>query len=115
MEAEFRLIPQSEVSSGDESAPQVRLIREFKGPTVEDLLMDDGEAVGRLPGQVWEVADAIDAGDYGPASDRLDDTIGALLCGPGFRRRRSDLRLLMPLTTLMFFALLAATLVMLLA
>ena len=113
-EAEFRLLAKAEASPGQEAAPEVRLIREFKGPTVEDLLMDDGETIGRLPGQVCEVVDAIEVADYRRASDRLDASIGALLRGPGFRRRR-ELRLLTPLAALFFLALLIATLILCLA
>jgi len=78
--------------------------------------MDGGEAIERLPGQVCEAADAIEAADYQRASDRLDASIGALLRGPGFcRRRRRGFHLLMPLALLMFLALLTVTVVLWLA
>ena len=76
--------------------------------------MDDGETIQGLPGQVCEVVDAIDAADYRRASDSLDETIGVLLRGPGFRHC-SKPGLLTPLAVSLFFVLLAATLFLCLA
>ena len=86
----LRLLPPSDSRTDSAAAPEVRLIREFKGPTVEDLLEDDGEHNKSLPAQVRDVLHAIESGDYRRASSSLDDSIGGLLRGPGFCRRGQD-------------------------
>ncbi len=65
----------------------VRLVREYKGPTVGDLTAG-GEAVDLLPGRVRAVFDAIAGDDLALANHRLEIALGALHQGPGFRRRR---------------------------
>jgi hypothetical protein len=93
-----------------ETAPEVRLIREFKGPTVEDLLEEESVNSQKLPAQVRDVLHAIESGDYQTASSRLDESIGGLLRGPGFRRRSSD-RVCMRVLLLLFLLLALLTMV----
>jgi len=68
-----------------EPPPAVRLCREWKGPTVADLLRD--EIVDRLPGQVRSALRHIERGDFAAASDALPGSFAAVLQGPGHRRR----------------------------
>ncbi len=88
--ANLRLLPAGSSETAPTNPPEVRLIREFKGPTVEDLLEDEADKTAKLPAQVREVLHAIESGDYRRASSSLDESIGGLLQGPGFRRRSRD-------------------------
>jgi hypothetical protein len=72
--------------------PRVRLLREFKGLTVGDLLRD-GQLVEQLPGRVRSAAEHLGRGEFAPAEQALPGTFGpnssgAMLEGPGHRRRR---------------------------
>jgi hypothetical protein len=72
---------------GPDDAPPVRLVREWKGPTVRDVLAAQDATSERLPGRVHAVAERARAGDYAGAERRLDATLAALLPGPGARVR----------------------------
>lgn len=74
-----------------EPPPAVRLCREWKGPTVADLLRD--EIVERLPGQVRSALRHIERGDFQRAHDALPGTFAPVLQGPGHRRRGRRRRL----------------------
>jgi len=67
--------------------PEVRLVREFKGPTVRGVLDLPDEAVDRMPAQLRRVLDAIQRGRVAEADDAMDGALGALHAGPGHRRR----------------------------
>src|SRR5262245_8453695 len=82
--------------------PRVRLLREFKGLTVGDLVRD-GQLVEQLPGRVRSAAEHLGRGEIAPAEQALPgtfgpdrpnpdssvpDSSGAVLQGPGHRRRR---------------------------
>lgn len=69
---------------GQEPPPAVRLVREWKGPTVGDLLCD--ELAERLPGQVWSALQHLERGDLAGAERRLPGQFAPLLPGPGHRR-----------------------------
>ena len=56
----------------------VPLLREFKGPTIRDLMRPDDAVEDLLPGQTRSVTRASD-----------DAATGAVLEGPGHGRRRS--------------------------
>jgi len=72
--------------------PRVRLLREFKGLTVGDLVRD-GQLTEQLPGRVRSAAEHLGRGELAPAEQALPGTFGpatspAVLEGPGHRRRR---------------------------
>jgi hypothetical protein len=92
------------------SDPRVRLLREFKGLTVGDLVRD-GQLVEQLPGRVRSAAEHLGRGELAPAEQALpgsfgpvrqtsagptsagpnssgQTTSGAVLEGPGHRRRQ---------------------------
>ncbi len=68
------------------AARDVRLVRQVKMPTV-DALADDGAALDRLPSKVCAMEDAIGTGDLRAANRLMDDAMGSLLKGPGYRGR----------------------------
>lgn len=87
--------------------PRVRLLREFKGLTVGDLVRD-GQLHEQLPGRVRSAAEHLGRGELGPAEQALPGAFGppnagpnsagakgsgpagsgAMLEGPGHQRRR---------------------------
>ncbi len=79
--------------AGHEPPPVVRLVREFKGPTVADLLRD--ELAARLPGQVRSALRHLEHGDFAAAERALPGELAPewapLLPGPGHRRRERRL------------------------
>src|SRR5689334_5651250 len=76
-----------ELVVGDEPPPAVRLVREFKGLTVADLLRD--ELAARLPGQVRSALRHVERGDFEAAERALPGEFAPVLRGPGhFRRER---------------------------
>ena len=75
------------------AASDVRLVRQVKMPTV-DALANDGDALDRLPSKVCAMEDAIGTGDLRAANRLMDDAMGSLLEGPGYRHGRSRRRLL---------------------
>ena len=68
-----------------EAPPAVRLLREFKGLTVADLLRDD--LVERLPGQVRTALHHAARGDWRAAERAMPGDFAPVLPGPGHRRR----------------------------
>lgn len=78
---------------GAEPPPPVRLVREWKGPTVADLLRD--EFAARLPGEVRSALRHLEAGDLAAAEARLPGEFAAILPGPASRRRRRSTRALL--------------------
>ena len=71
--------------AGDEPPPAVRLVREFKGLTVADLLRD--ELAARLPGQVRSALRHIERADFAAAERALPGEFAPVLRGPGHVRR----------------------------
>jgi hypothetical protein len=67
-----------------EPPPPVRLVREWKGPTVADLLCDD--VAERLPGRVQSAVAAIERGDLAAAERALPGEFPPVLVGPGHAR-----------------------------
>lgn len=67
-------------------------MREWKGPTVADLLRD--EFAARLPGEVRSALRHLEAGDLAAAEARLPGEFAAILPGPASRRRRRSARAL---------------------
>jgi hypothetical protein len=80
------------LSGGGQPTVDVRLRREFKGLTVEELVADLG-IDEQLPGRVQSALEAIRRGDLRAAEDALPGRFGAVLPGPGHRagthRRRA--------------------------
>lgn len=70
---------------GSTPPPPVRLVREFKGLTVADLLRD--ELVERLPGQVRSALRHAERGDWEAAERALPGEFAPVLAGPGHHRR----------------------------
>lgn len=64
----------------------VRLVREFKGPTVRDLLAGADPRASTLPSGVRSTLRAIEVGDYARADAELEGTLGKLIAGPGARK-----------------------------
>ncbi len=75
------------------SASDVRLVRQVKIPTV-DALAGGNDAVDRLPGKVTAMVAALDSGDLVAADRLIDEAMGSLLEGPGYRHIRFRRRLL---------------------
>jgi len=75
------------------AAPAVRLLREFKGLTVADLLRDD--LADRLPGQVRSALSAMQHGDWRAAEQALPGAFAPLLPGPGHAPRSPRHRMLL--------------------
>jgi hypothetical protein len=67
--------------------PQVRLRREYKGPTVRDLVADRG-LDEQLPGRVRSALEHLQRGDLAAAEAALPGHFGAVLEGPARRQRR---------------------------
>lgn len=74
------------------AAPPVRLLREFKGLTVADLLRD--ELADRLPGQVRSALSAMEQGDWRTAEQALPGAFAPVLPGPGHAPRSDRQRVL---------------------
>jgi hypothetical protein len=60
---------------------QVRLLREFKGLRVEDLLSDE-QLVAALPGRVLRALEALDQGDLATADREMPGALHPVLPGP---------------------------------
>lgn len=90
--------------AGDEPPPPVRLWREWKGPTVADLLRD--EFAARLPGVVRTACRHIERGDLRAAEQALPGEFARVLAGP--RRVRGSRRLAVALVALAAVAAAAA-------
>ena len=65
--------------------PPVDLVREYKGPTVEQVLAASEAVSDLLPGRVATMERAIETDDLKSADERIDQTLGLLLAGPGNR------------------------------
>jgi hypothetical protein len=70
----------------DRPPPMIRLVREYKGPTVADLMRDDA-LVAALPGRVRSVLQQLEHGDLAGADAAIDATRGRILSGPFAPRR----------------------------
>lgn len=97
----MRALPGGGAATGD--LPPVRLVREFRGPTVADLLRD--EFAAQLPGRVWSALRRIEAGDFAAAEASLPGAFAPILPGPGHGARRCRRRVLVAVVT---FGVLAA-------
>lgn len=75
--------------AADEPPPAVRLVREFKGLMVADVLRD--ELAARLPGQVRSALRHLECGDLAAADRALPGEFAPLLPGPGHHRRERRL------------------------
>jgi len=75
------------------AAPPVRLLREFKGLTVADLLRD--ELAERLPGQVRSALSAMEKGDWRTAEQAMPGAFAPVLPGPGHAPRPQQARVLL--------------------
>lgn len=84
----LRLVPGGLLSGARVGQGEVRLVREFKGPRVDEMLAAAPEVVDRLPGVVRTMHEAVLEGDLEVAEARLDEAVGSLLTGPGSERRR---------------------------
>ena len=73
-----------------EHARAVRLVREFKGPTVRDLLAAVEPPNPTLPSGVRSALRAIESGALERADGELSSAIGRLLPGPGARGKTRD-------------------------
>lgn len=71
--------PSTECTSG-EPPPPVRLLREYKGPTVSDLERDD--VADRLPGRVTSALVHLEHGDLAAAEGELPGQFAPILPGP---------------------------------
>jgi hypothetical protein len=80
-----------------EPPPAVRLVREYKGLTVADLLRD--EILDRLPGQARAALHHLQRGDLAAAERALPGEFAEVLRGPGAGRRLALSRLLWFLVT----------------
>lgn len=87
--------------------PPVRLLREWKGPTVADLLRD--EFAARLPGEVRSALLHIESGDLAAADAQLPGGFAPILPGPSARRRPSRRRLVVVAAALALAAAAAAS------
>jgi hypothetical protein len=67
----------------------VRLVREYKGPLVRDVLAADGPALARLQRELERAAESIEQDEFEAADESLDRALGALLPGPGVGARRA--------------------------
>ena len=93
------------------SEPALRLVREYKGPTVSALLHASPTTVSQLPGRVCNVLEAIVRGDLEGAERRLDAALNVLR-GPG-SAPRSTLRILGPWLLVMWVVAAIATAILL--
>lgn len=92
----------------DRLPAEVRLLREFKGPTVRELT-DDADLAVQLPGQVRSALQHLERGDLAAAEQALPGRFAAVLPGPGHRRaagrgRRWSLVLLLALAAALLVA-----------
>lgn len=81
------------LAGGGQPSVDVRLRREFKGLTVEELVADLG-IDEQLPGRVQSALEAIRRGDLRGADEALPGRFGAVLPGPGHRSGSRSRRVL---------------------
>ncbi len=79
------------------------LLREFKGLTVKELLVDTTRTQ-QLPGKVLAALREIERGDLAAAERALPGHFGAVLEGPGHRRRRRRRRSVLVLVAVLVAA-----------
>ena len=108
----MRALPPDPGGEEPKPCPPTRLVREFKGPTIEDLIVED-EEVDLLPGRVQAVLRAIEQGDLARADRGLDRAVGSLIPGPGFGRR-DDTALTLAILVALFVSMVCTTLLVLL-
>ncbi len=96
----LRALPGDALATDD--LPPVRLVREFKGPTVADLLRD--EFAAQLPGRAWSALRRLEVGDFAAAEAALPGEFAPILPGPGGRSRRRRWRVLAVVAVLAFAA-----------
>ena len=89
-------------------------MREYKGPTVDDVLAAETNQLDYLPGRVQSMEDSVRQGDFRGAEEHLQRAVGLLLRGPGHRRSRLQ-GLMLPTMLWMWFATLLGLLVWLVA
>lgn len=94
----------------DPGLPEVDLVREYKGPTVAQVLAAPPGVLDLLPGQVRSMEDALRASDLGEADRRLDRALGLLLRGPGHRSGRRT-RMMVPMLLWLWFGVLLSLLI----
>ena len=85
-----------------EPRPAVRLVREFKGPTVADLVRD--EYADRLPGRVRTAQHHLERGELASAERALPGSFVPVLEGPGHARARLRRTLVAAVLALAFAA-----------
>lgn len=71
-------------------ALRIRLVREWKGPTVRDLVAAIERPESAVPSGARTALRAIEAGDLARADAALDATVGRILPGPGARKVTRD-------------------------
>lgn len=64
-------------------APEVDLVREYKGPTVDQVLTAAPSELDLLPGRVQSMEQAARDNDLVKASRHMEQAVGSLLNGPG--------------------------------
>ncbi len=94
------------LSGGGEAVPDLDttpLLREFKGLTVKELLVDTSRTQ-QLPGKVLAALREIERGDLAAAERALPGHFGTVLEGPGHRRRRRQRRRILVLVAVLVAA-----------
>ncbi len=109
---ELKVVSQDGAGPAPEEAepPEVDLIREYKGPTVDELLAAPPGVLDLLPGQVRSMEDALQASDLGEADRRMDRALGLLLRGPGHRTGRRP-GMVVPMLLWLWFGVLLSLLI----
>jgi hypothetical protein len=90
--------------------PEVDLVREYKGPTVNEVLAAPPGVLDLLPGQVRSMEQAIGDSDLGEADRQMDRALGLLLRGPGHRASRRSTGVV-PMVLWLWFAVLLCLLI----
>jgi len=73
------------------TAPEVKLLREFKGLTVAELVQDLALSE-QLPGLARSALHHVEQGDLAAAEQSLPGSFGSVLPGPGHRRPQATAR-----------------------
>ncbi len=60
----------------------------MKGPTVKDLMSAPNAVLEQLPARIRAMAEAVDEGDLAEADLRLEQALGTIHQGPGYRPKR---------------------------
>jgi len=99
----LRVVARSQRPQPDDASGRVRLLREYKGPTVQELMASPEPAADLLPGRVHSTPPAISQGAPGFAAPGSE--MATVLRGPGFGRRRT-ISLILPAILWLWFGLL---------